>query len=84
MVSSDFSACKDKKVATDLSVMSSDSSPSLGGVLPSWCWLLKLCMAAEAYAAVLGALAADAAARPFDLLLTYLENGHVEAYSAAF
>ena len=40
-------------------------------------------MAAAAYAALLAALAAYAAARPFGLLLTYLENRHIVAYSAA-
>ena len=65
--SSHFLTCKDDKVAADLRIVSGDHF-LFGGMLPL-CWrVVKLCTAATACVALLAALSAYAAARPFDLL----------------
>ena len=67
--SNDFLACDDKKVADELRVVSGGLPPLFwDGVL--CCMVVKFYIAAAAYAALLTALAASAAVRPFCLLLT--------------
>ena len=79
---SSFLACEDKNIAEYLRVVSGGSSLFLGGVVPTWCWVMKLHMAVAAYAALLAALASYTAARPLGLLFTNLEKSHVVAYFA--
>ena len=81
--SSDFLAREDKKVAAELRVVSGDSPPLFGWLVPPWCRVVELCMAAAAFAMLFAALAAYPAARLSCLLFTYLENSHLVAYFSA-